>query len=89
MATIAPISEVKRRLASFIDDVRKKGESLYVTQHGRPVAVLMGYEEYEALIRRVEDLEDLQAIKQSLAAPEEEAMTLEEYERRRASQVHG
>ena len=89
MATIAPISEVKRRLAHFIDDVRKNGESLYVTQHGRPVAVLISYDEYQALLHRLEDLEDLQVMGESLAAPEDETVTLEEYERRRASQVRG
>ncbi len=41
----------------------------------------------EELIRKLEDLEDLLAMKKSLAAAEEEAVNLEEYERRRASRV--
>ncbi len=41
----------------------------------------------EALLKKLEDLEDLLAMKESLSAPQEEAISLEEYERRRASRV--
>ena len=35
----------------------------------------------------VENLEDLLTMKESLSAPEEEAISLEDYERKRASRV--
>lgn len=89
MVSIAPISDVKKRLAAYIEELGGEGRPLYVTQHGKPVAVLMTYEDYEALTQRLEDLSDLVAMKESLEAPEEEAVALEDYERRRASRVRG
>jgi len=89
MVSIAPISEVKKRMAALIEELGEAGRPLYVTQHGKPVAVLMTYEDYEALAQRLEDLSDLLAMKESLEAPEEEAMALGEYERRRDSRVRG
>lgn len=88
MATrIVPISEVKRHLATCIAELGEQGGALYVTQHGRPAAVLLTFADYEALLQRMEDLEDLSAMKGALAAPEEEAIGLEEYERRRATAI--
>jgi PHD/YefM family antitoxin component YafN of YafNO toxin-antitoxin module len=68
-------------------ELEQQTSPLYVTQHGKPKAVLSRYDEYEALIQKLEDFEDLLAIKESLAAPEKEAISLEEYERRRATRV--
>nr|MBC8512587.1 hypothetical protein [Dehalococcoidia bacterium] len=50
-------------------------------------AVLARYDEYETLLKKVEDLEDMLAMKESLSAPEEEAISLEDYERQRAARV--
>ena len=55
---------------------------LYVTQHGKPKAVLPRYDEYQALLKKLEDLEDLLAMKDSLATREEEAVTLVDHERK-------
>jgi len=43
----------------------------------------------EALLKKVEDLEDMLVMKESLSAPEEEAINLEDYERQRASSMGG
>jgi hypothetical protein len=51
--------------------------------------VLARYDEYEALLKKLEDLEDLLAMKESLAAPEEEAISLDDYERKGASCIRG
>lgn len=45
------------------------------------------YEHYEALMETTEDLEDLLTMREAMEAPEEEAFTLEEYERPRAAAV--
>ena len=37
-------------------------------------------DEYEALLRKVEDLEDILAMRDSLSAPEDEASGLKDYE---------
>jgi len=66
-------------------ELEEHGIPLYVTRHGRPKAVLTRYDEYEALLKKVEDLEDILVIKEPLSAPEEEAVSLEDYEHKRAA----
>ncbi len=88
MATkIVTVSELKANLASVIAQLATDAAPIYVTQHGKPNAVLMNYEEYEALREKLEDLEDALAMQQALASPNEEAMSLDEYERQRLAQL--
>ena len=90
MATrIVSVSELKVKLGGLIAELEAQGVPLFVTRHGKPKAVLARYDEYEALLRKIEDLEDLLAIKESLSAPEEETVSLEDYERKRAARVRG
>ena len=84
---IVTISEFKARLGALMSEVERKGIPLYVTLHGKPKAVLARYDEYEALTKKVENLEDLLAMKVSLSAPEGEAVGLEDYERQRVPRV--
>ena len=82
---IVTVSELKVRLGALMAELEGQGIPLYVTQHGKPKAVLARYNEYEALLKKVEDLEDILATKESLSAPEEEAVSLEDYEHKRAT----
>ena len=84
---IVTISELKVRLGALMAELEVQGIPFYVTQHGKPKAVLARYDEYEALTKKVEDLEDLLAMKESLSVPEDEAVGLEDYERQRAARV--
>ncbi len=84
---IVTISELKVRLGALMAELEVQGIPFYVTQHGKPKAVLARYDEYEALTKKVEDLEDLLAMKDSLSVPEDEAVGLEDYERQRATRV--
>jgi prevent-host-death family protein len=84
---IVTISELKIRLGALMAELEGQGIPLYVTQHGKPKAVLARYDEYEALTKKVEDLEDLLVMKESLSVPEDEAVGLEDYERQRAARV--
>jgi prevent-host-death family protein len=86
-ARIVTVSELKVKLGALMAELEGQGLPLYVTQHGKPKAVLTSYDEYEALLKKVEDLEDILAMKESLSAPEEEAVSLEDYERKRAAHV--
>jgi prevent-host-death family protein len=47
----ASIAELKNQLSEYLVRARKKGESIIVTRHGKPYALLQPLEE--------EDLEDL------------------------------
>ncbi len=88
MATrIVSVSELKIKLASLMAQLEVERVPLYVTQHGKPKAVLVKYEDYEALLEKLDDLEDILAMKQALSSPEEEAMSPQDYERQRTSQL--
>ena len=82
---IVTVSELKVKLGALMAELDSFGVPLYITQYGKPKAVLTRYDEYEALVKKVEDLEDILAMKESLSAPEEEAIGLEDYERQRAA----
>jgi len=84
---IVTISELKVRMGALMAELEGQGIPLYVTQHGKPKAVLARYDEYEALTKKVEDLEDLLIMKESLSVPEDEAVGLGDYERQRAARV--
>ena len=86
---IVTVCELKVKLGALMAELEQQGEPLYVTQYGKPKAVIARYDEYEALLRKIEDLEDMLAMKESLSAPEEEAISLKDYERRRAARVRG
>ena len=57
MAT-APLTEVRDRLSEILDDVSSQGTEWIITRHGRPVAVIVGAEEYESLIETLNILAD-------------------------------
>lgn len=86
---IVTVSELKVKLSVLISELEKQGIPIYITQHGKPKAVLASYDEYEALLKKIEDLEDLLAMKESLSSPEYEAIRIEDYERERETRVRG
>lgn len=86
---IVTVSELKVKMGILMAELEEKGIPFYITQHGKPKAVLASYDEYEALLSKIEDLEDLLAMKESLAFPEEEAINIEDYERERKARIRG
>ncbi len=59
MATkIMPVSDLRRQTSSVIKAVREERDVVYITQHGRPAVVMVDYEEYEAMLERLEDAAD-------------------------------
>ena len=84
---IITVTDLKTRLGSLISELKQQGRPIYITQHGKPRAVVASYEEYEALLQRIEDLEDLLAMKESLESPSSEAMELGDYERQRKTGI--
>ena len=83
------VSELKVKPGDLMAELEQQGVPLYVTRYGKPKAVIARYDEYEALLRKIEDLKDMLAMKESLSAPEEEAISLKDYEHRRAARVRG
>jgi antitoxin YefM len=66
----SPLTEVRDNLSEIIDNVVTTGQEWVITKHGRPVAVILSHDEYEALIETVNILSDdetLAAIAEGLA----------------------
>lgn len=45
--SIEPITSLKNRSAKLVNKIRKTGQPLYITQNGKPVAVLVDLESFE------------------------------------------
>ena len=86
---IVNVSELKANLAALMAALDAQGVPVYVTQHGKPRAVLVKYEEYEELLERLDDLEDVVAMHQAASSPEEEAVSLAAYELGQAATLRG
>lgn len=72
----APLTEVRERLSEVVDEVSTEGTEMTITKHGRPVAVILGIEEYESLIETLNILSDpdtMAAIGEGLAELDDDA----------------
>ncbi len=58
MARIIPFTEARARLTELLDDVEARHEHVVITRKGRPVAVVVSTEEWEALEETLEILQD-------------------------------
>ncbi len=69
MSKIVPVREFRTHLADLLDEVADRREHVTVTRRGRPAAVLVPVDEYEALEETAEILSDeptLAAIRRGL-----------------------
>lgn len=67
---IMPISDLRRQTSQIIRAIQEDGDVVYITQHGRPAAVLVDYEQYESLLTLLEDLSDLASLEAAADEPE-------------------
>lgn len=51
---IMPVSDLRRKTSDVLNTVRETGDAVYITQHGRPVVVLVDYERYEQLLAQAQ-----------------------------------
>jgi len=65
---IIPVSDLRRKTSDVIKAVQNGDDVVYITQYGRPAAVLVDYDRYEMLMSQIEDLSD----RASLRAAEHE-----------------
>ena len=56
MSMLVPVSEAKGRLTELVRDA--ESEDIVIVRHGRPAAVLIGSERFDALLEDLEDLRD-------------------------------
>ena len=57
-STTLPLTEARDRLSEIVEDVNGSGNEWTITRHGRPVAVILGVDDYEALIETLNILSD-------------------------------
>lgn len=85
MTEVIPVGALRSDLAAVIDRVAELREHVIVTRRGRPAAVLIPVDEYDALEDTAEILSDagtLAAIEDGLEAiKREETVTLEDLRR--------
>jgi len=58
MARIVPFTEARARLTELLDDVERRHEHVVITRNGRPAAIVVSPEEWEALEETLEVLQD-------------------------------
>lgn len=52
---IMPVSDLRRNVSRTIKELQEADNAVYITQHGRPQAVLVSYEHYEQLLKQAGD----------------------------------
>jgi antitoxin YefM len=57
MSTV-PSTELRDKLSDVLDDVETSGSEYVITRHGRPIAVVLGYDDYESMIESLNILSD-------------------------------
>ena len=68
-ATTVSVSDLRRDTARLLQRADESDEPVYITQHGRPKAVLLGYQVYERLMAQLEDLADLDSLHERAGEP--------------------
>jgi len=58
MAKIIPFTEARARLTEVLDEVETRHEHVVITRNGRPAAVVISTEEWEALEETLEILQE-------------------------------
>jgi prevent-host-death family protein len=66
---IVPVSDLRRKTRGMIAAAREGEDAVYATQHGRPVVVIVSYEQYERLMARLEACAERAAFRGTVAEP--------------------
>ena len=67
---IKPLSEFRANAASLVKHVKTTRRPLVITQHGKSSAILMDVKEYQALLDKIDILQDIQLAEKQLSAGE-------------------
>lgn len=71
MSEVLALSEAKKRLGAVVDHARTSHEPVFLTKHGKRVAVVIDVDDFEHLRELAEDAEDAQAALRSRRELEE------------------
>ena len=61
---ILPLSEVKTRLSELVSVVEQRDEEITITRNGKPVAILISADEYEAWKETAQVLADAELMQE-------------------------
>ena len=64
---IKPLSEFRANAANFVKQVKDTKRPLILTQHGKSSAVLVDVAEYQAIIEKLELLQEVQLAERQIA----------------------
>lgn len=67
---IMPVSDLRRKTSDVLNTVQETGDPVYITQHGRPVVVLLDYARYEHLLAQLKTLTEQAALAAAPATAE-------------------
>lgn len=56
MDKIIPISELQNQTKKIVENVKKTGDPVIITQRGKAAALLVNYEDYEGMLATLEEL---------------------------------
>lgn len=62
MARIVPFTEARAHLTELLDDVENRHEHLVITRKGRPAAIVVSPDEWDAIEETLAVLQDEQAL---------------------------
>lgn len=82
MKKTLPVTEVREKLTSLVDEVNDKFEQVVITKNGRPRALLMAVDEFDSWQETIEILSDKKLMRDIAQAEKEfkegKTITLEE-----------
>lgn len=81
------IAEVRPKLTQLVDEVSKGGQPYTIVSGSRAKAVLLGVNAYNALIEKLNDLEDIVAMNQAVRNPEPRMSWDEHLKRLKESEI--
>ncbi len=67
---VVPVSEARTRIAALIEAANREHAPIFIAAHSKVKGVLLGIDDYNALIEELEDLEDSLAILEARASNE-------------------
>ncbi len=68
MPAVIGVREAKVKMGQILEEVQG-GQIYEIVRHGKPVAILVGVENYTMLLERIEDMEDLLDAKEAIKEP--------------------
>lgn len=58
------LADVKSRLSEVVDEVSRESSHIVITRHGKPAAVVISIDEYEAMVETLEILSDASLVEE-------------------------